>query len=256
GRPGAAVWWVTLQGMLAFMLLLSPAGAPLLVAGLRAILHGFFHPDLLSGLAVVAAFSTGVREATTGHPHAEGFVTAAMILTVINSGRNLETRLRRALVRTAGADIGPGATAASALRNTLADDLASALVPISIAIAALTFLAWMNYSAGAWWSGMRAAIAVLVIASPSALGLAPSPIASTARPSMPFRTASVSERSQARAHRLMHRNLWLTIAYHLIAIAAAALGQVPPICAAAAAALWPSIIALNVLRLRRHQREG
>jgi Cu+-exporting ATPase len=93
--PGAAVWWLTLQGVLTLMLLFSPAGAPILIGGWRALLHRAPNMDLLVSLGVSAAFISGVADAIAGHPHGHGFHTAAMILGFINVGKYLEMRARR-----------------------------------------------------------------------------------------------------------------------------------------------------------------
>ena len=54
----------------------------------------------------------------------------------------------------------------------VADRVSAVFVPIVLAIATLTFLAWMGVSDGDVASALRAAVAVLVIACPCALGLA------------------------------------------------------------------------------------
>jgi Cu+-exporting ATPase len=53
----------------------------------------------------------------------------------------------------------------------LADQVVAWFVPIVLVIAAATFLAW-GLLGGIWLSGLAAAVAVLVVACPCALGLA------------------------------------------------------------------------------------
>lgn len=54
----------------------------------------------------------------------------------------------------------------------LVDQVAAVFVPVVIVIAIVTALGWGFVGDGAWVTGMRAAVAVLVIACPCALGLA------------------------------------------------------------------------------------
>ncbi len=92
---GGHVWPHAIQGLLSTVLLISPAGAPILVGGLRAILHRTPNMDLLITLGVSAAFVAGVARLVTGQPDAEDFHAAAMILAFINVGRYLEARAKR-----------------------------------------------------------------------------------------------------------------------------------------------------------------
>jgi Cu+-exporting ATPase len=92
---GAHVWWRVLQGLLVTMMILSPAGAPLLVAGLRAIWKRTPNMDLLVTLGVGAAYvssaaALAIPEAAFHHFHA-----AAMILAFINIGKYFELKARR-----------------------------------------------------------------------------------------------------------------------------------------------------------------
>src|SRR5262245_54423360 len=95
GHAGGFVWWRVLQATLTTLLLLSPAGGPILASGLRALLHGAPNMDSLIGIGVVAAFLAGLFDIPLAQVHSENFHTAAMILAFINVGKYLETRARR-----------------------------------------------------------------------------------------------------------------------------------------------------------------
>ena len=94
-ETGGQVWPTAIQALLCAVLLSSSAGAPILVGGLRALVHRAPNMDLLITLGVVAAFAAGVVTLVTGASHASHFHTAAMILMVINVGRLIELRARR-----------------------------------------------------------------------------------------------------------------------------------------------------------------
>jgi Cu+-exporting ATPase len=84
-----------LQIVLLVMLAVSPAGAPILAGGLRALRHATGNMDLLISLGVTVAFIASVygvfvaRNDAFVHLHA-----AAMILAVVCVGRYLEARAR------------------------------------------------------------------------------------------------------------------------------------------------------------------
>ena len=92
--PGGDVWWRVLQGVLCAMALYSPAGGPILVGGLRALIHRAPNMDLLITLGILAAFGSSavavfLPAATQYHFH-----TVVMILGFINVGRYLEAKAR------------------------------------------------------------------------------------------------------------------------------------------------------------------
>lgn len=93
--PGAHVWWQALQGLLCTLLLCSPAGAPILVAGLRSLRHRSPNMSLLISLGVSAAYGSSLVSLFTPSVSAHHFHAAAMILALINVGKYLETRARR-----------------------------------------------------------------------------------------------------------------------------------------------------------------
>ncbi|NOT00891.1 MAG: cation-translocating P-type ATPase [Phycisphaerales bacterium] len=93
--PGGHVWWRALQALLCVMLLRSSAGAPILVAGLRAIIHRAPNMDLLIALGVTTAFASSVVSIVLPTFHGFHFHAVAMILAFINVGRYLEQRAKR-----------------------------------------------------------------------------------------------------------------------------------------------------------------
>lgn len=91
---GGHVWPHALQGLLTAILLASSAGAPILVGGMRAVLHRAPNMDLLISLGVSTAFVSGIVSVVSGRADAADFHAAAMILAFINLGRYFETRAR------------------------------------------------------------------------------------------------------------------------------------------------------------------
>lgn len=83
-----------LQIVLLVMLAVSPAGAPILVGGLRAVIHRAGNMELLITTGVVAAFVSGVYGTLAHDPSFIHFHAAAMILAIVCVGRYLETRAR------------------------------------------------------------------------------------------------------------------------------------------------------------------
>ncbi len=91
---GGHVWPHVVQGLLCTLLLGSSAGAPILVGGLRAVIHRTPNMDLLIALGVTVAYVAGVANLLTGGMDQAEFDAAAMILAFINLGRYLELRAK------------------------------------------------------------------------------------------------------------------------------------------------------------------
>ncbi len=91
---GGGVWPSAIQAILCALLLASAAGAPILVGGVRALIHRSANMDLLISIGVSAAFVAGVVSLVTTGGHPAYFHTVAMILAFINLGRYLELRAR------------------------------------------------------------------------------------------------------------------------------------------------------------------
>lgn len=83
-----------MQVVLLVMLAISPAGAPILIGGLRALLHRAGNMELLITTGVVAAFVSGVYGTIAHDPAFIHFHAAAMILAIVCIGRYLEARAR------------------------------------------------------------------------------------------------------------------------------------------------------------------
>ncbi len=92
-ESGGHVWPHAIQGLLTAVLLRSSAGAPILVGGVRAVIHRSANMDVLISLGVLAAFGSGAVEVLFGRPDAADFHAAAMILAFI-LGRYLEIRAK------------------------------------------------------------------------------------------------------------------------------------------------------------------
>ncbi|MBI3835052.1 MAG: cation-translocating P-type ATPase [Planctomycetes bacterium] len=91
---GGHIWPHAVQALLCLFLLCSSAGAPILVGGMQAILHGVANMDLLIGLGVSVGFIGGTLRLILGGADFGEFDAVAMILAFINVGRLLELRAR------------------------------------------------------------------------------------------------------------------------------------------------------------------
>lgn len=93
--PGGHFWPHAIQLALLLMLFRSPAGAPILLSGIRSALHGVGTMDVLIAIGVLTA---GISSAVGMFlPNGTAFIhyhAAAMILIFINVGRYLEARAR------------------------------------------------------------------------------------------------------------------------------------------------------------------
>ncbi len=94
-HPGGHVWWRVLQGLLCTMLMLSHAGGPILVGGVRALLHKSPNMDLLITLGVLAAYVSSAVSLVVAGAGMFHFHAAAMILGFINVGKYFESRAKR-----------------------------------------------------------------------------------------------------------------------------------------------------------------
>ncbi len=93
--PGGDIWWRVLQGVLCGMLLVSPAAGPILVGGLRALIHKSPNMDLLVSLGISVSFLASTVSLFFPDSGTFYFDAAAMIVAFICMGRYLETRARR-----------------------------------------------------------------------------------------------------------------------------------------------------------------
>ncbi|MEK6674431.1 MAG: cation-translocating P-type ATPase [Planctomycetota bacterium] len=91
---GGHVWAQGLQALLSAVLLASPAGAPILIGGLRAIWFSAPNMDLLISIGVSTAFVAGSVGLILARPETEHFHALAMILALVNVGRYLELRAK------------------------------------------------------------------------------------------------------------------------------------------------------------------
>lgn len=94
-QAGGHIWWRVIQGILCTLLILSPAGGPILIGGIRAIFYRSPNMDLLITLGVSAAYLSSIVSIIVPGSTAHHFQTAAMILAFINVGKYFETRAKR-----------------------------------------------------------------------------------------------------------------------------------------------------------------
>jgi Cu+-exporting ATPase len=124
------------------------------------VVDGRSHVDesLITGESLPVVKAPG--DAVTG-----GSVNAEGVLTVRTLAVGTETTLAR-IIR-----LVESAQAAKAPIQRIVDQVSAVFVPVVLALALITFLAW-GLTTGAWESALINAVAVLVIACPCALGLA------------------------------------------------------------------------------------
>ena len=197
---GGYLWWRVVQAILCLVLLVSSAGGPIVIGGLRALVHRRANRDLLVSLGVTVAFVASVISLLSPNATAFHFDTAAMIVGFIVLGRYLETRARREasqaveMLTFEATGVGGASTVGRMLRaveqaqtgqirmQRIADRVLEVFVPVVFVLALITFAGWcIAAEAGGAQAGQAAgrlgwalgrAVAVLVIASPCAMGLA------------------------------------------------------------------------------------
>jgi Cu+-exporting ATPase len=133
-------------------------GERIAVDGIVAEGSGFADESMLTGESLPVAKAPGAR-VTGGSLNTDGFL--AITVTAIGA----ETMLAR-IVR-----LVEGAQASKAPVQRLADRVSAVFVPVVLGIAALTLLGWL-LAGVALADAVQAAVSVLVIACPCALGLA------------------------------------------------------------------------------------
>ncbi|MFH0980014.1 MAG: cation-translocating P-type ATPase [Planctomycetota bacterium] len=89
------LWIQVVQAVLSLALLLSSAGRPILVSGLRALVHRAPTMDSLVALGVGAAVVAGWAGLVSGTEHLNHFHAGAMILGFVNLGKYLEAKALR-----------------------------------------------------------------------------------------------------------------------------------------------------------------
>ena len=124
------------------------------------IVEGSGHVDesLITGESLPVAKSAGSK-VTGGAINGEG------VFTVRTTAVGAETTLAR-IIRMV-----ESAQAAKAPIQRIVDRVSAVFVPVVLAVASLTFVAWVGFT-GDWEQALITAVAVLVIACPCALGLA------------------------------------------------------------------------------------
>ena len=124
------------------------------------IVEGSGHVDesLITGESLPVAKGAGSN--VTG-----GAINGEAVLTVRTTAVGAETMLAR-IIRMV-----ESAQAAKAPIQRIVDRVSAVFVPVVLAVALLTFVAWVGYT-GDWEQALITAVAVLVIACPCALGLA------------------------------------------------------------------------------------
>jgi Cu+-exporting ATPase len=95
GMPWGHTGYRFLQGLLSLMLLLSPAGGPILVGGIRAMWHRAPNMDSLVAVGTLAAFVGSVIATVLGMTAGYAYEAVALILSFINVGKYIETRARQ-----------------------------------------------------------------------------------------------------------------------------------------------------------------
>ena len=255
---GGSLWPRAIQAILCAVLLLSSGGAPILVGGVRGILH--FRPsrELFISAGAVLAFLAGIASLFSGTPDGESLYAVGMILALFNLGRYLETLAKRA----ASADVHRLKTGATldhwdrpqvpfdktGLRR-FADRVVSLMVPLVIVLVLMTLIGTLWFTKLGWGPAVNRCVAVLVVACPTALGLA-APVAAWVATGMVASGRSASPVLVHRTKRVIQQNLLLGFGYHLVGIPLAALGNISPGMAAAAMMVLSIVVILNALRLR------
>ncbi len=92
--PAAQLPGRLMQLILLIMLMVSPAGGPIIVGGLRALWHRTGNMDLLITVGVLSATVGGLVGSFMAEPKLIHFHAAAMILAIVCIGRYLETTVR------------------------------------------------------------------------------------------------------------------------------------------------------------------
>ncbi len=180
--PGSTVWWRALQAVLCALALYSPAGGPIVACGIRGLWFHRVNADVLLFIAIVLAYVTSVAAIFVDSWNAFNFVFIAVALAAVNVGRWIETvLLRRAhdgSATTSGVLDDERLIAlvhrAQARRSELevrGERMANVLALVALAMAGCVTVGW-GLGAGRWTHGLGCALAILAVASPTALNTA------------------------------------------------------------------------------------
>lgn len=232
-----ALGWRILQAALTIMLLISPAAGPMLVGGLRGLLHRAANADALVAVGLLVGTVSSIAGTLTLRGEFIRFDAVAWIVTITAVGRLFEARARERLTRMAYATRKPRSwEMGRGLR--LSDRAAELLVIVGVTLAIVLLVGGMlNVGVMNDADAIGAAVAVLVAGSPRALGLAST-------------VATIGEPSE-RSRQILRQNLSVAYACNVAAMSAAVIGRLPPAWAAAVSTCATWIVLLNSLRVRK-----